>query len=113
MPDVPLSIAEIDERIAAIRENLTELTEQAAAYSGGAVEELTAQRIADQEAQLDLLTRQRDELTRPKSRGKKLEISVKQHMEVIRADGVTIRTSHPLETRPPKPPKPPHPPQPP
>jgi len=37
MPEIPLSIAEIDQRIAAIRENLTELTEQAAAYSGGAV----------------------------------------------------------------------------
>jgi hypothetical protein len=53
MPEPSLTLAEIDERIAAVRENLTELTEQAAAYSGGAVEELTAQRIADQEAQLD------------------------------------------------------------
>jgi hypothetical protein len=92
MPEIPLSIAEIDQRIATIRENLTELTEQAAAYSGGAVEELTARRIADQEAQLDLLTRQRDELTRSKSRVKKLEISVKQYMEVIGADGVHIGT---------------------
>src|SRR5258708_9831267 len=92
MPDIPLGSAEIDQRIAAIRENLTELTEQAAAYSGDAVEELTARRIADQEAQLDLLTRQRDELTRSKSRVKKLEISVKQHMEVIGADGVHIGT---------------------
>ena len=92
MPEIPLSIAEIEQRIAAIRENLTELTEQAAAYSGGAVEELTARRIADQEAQLDLLTRQRDELTRSKSRVKKLEISVKRHMEVIGADGVHVGT---------------------
>jgi hypothetical protein len=97
MPEIPLSIAEIDQRIAAIRENLTELTEQAAAYSGGAVEELTAQRIADQEAQLDLLTKQRDELTRSKSRVKKLEISVKQHMEVIGADGVHIGTVDRIE----------------
>jgi hypothetical protein len=72
MPDIPLTLAEIDQRIAAIRENLTELTEQAAAYSGGAVEELTAQRIADQEAQLDLLTKQRDELTRSRPRVGKL-----------------------------------------
>ncbi len=92
MAEITLSIAEIDQRIAAIRENLTELTEQAAAYSGGAVEELNAQRIADQEAQLDLLTRQRDEFTRPQSRVKKLEISVKQHMEVIGADGVHVGT---------------------
>ena len=92
MPDIPLSIAEIDQRIAAIRENLIELIEQAAAYSGGAVEELTAQRIADQEAQLDLLTKQRDDLTRPRPRVKRFEISVKQHMEVIGADGVHIGT---------------------
>ena len=67
MPDPSLNLAEIEQRIAAVRENLTELTEQAAAYSGAAVEELTAQRIANQEAQLDLLTRQRDELLRKKA----------------------------------------------
>jgi hypothetical protein len=67
MPDIPLTLAEIDERITAIRENLIELTEQAAAYSGGAVEELNAQRIADQEAQLELLLRQRDELLQQSS----------------------------------------------
>jgi hypothetical protein len=92
MPDIPLTLAEIDQRIAAIRENLTELTEQAAAYSGAAVEELTAQRIADQEAQLDLLTKQRDELTRSRPGYRKPEISVRQHMEVIGADGVHIGT---------------------
>ena len=62
MPHSSLTLAEIEERFAAVRENLTELTEQAAAYSGGAVEELNAQRIADQEAQLDLLTKRRDQL---------------------------------------------------
>jgi len=72
MPEPSLSLAEIEERIAAVRENLTELTEQAAAYSGAAVEELTAQRIADQEAQLDLLSKQRDQLLQRKpSLGKK------------------------------------------
>jgi hypothetical protein len=71
MPETTLNLAEIEERIAAVRENLTELTEQAAAISGGAVEELTAQRIADQEAQLERLTKQRDELLqrRPPHRG--------------------------------------------
>ena len=62
MPDASLSLAEIEERIAAVRENLTELTEQSAAVSGAAVEELNAQRIADQEAQLDRLTKLRDQL---------------------------------------------------
>ena len=72
MPHPSLTLAEIDERIAAVRENLTELTEQAAAYSGATVEELTAQRIADQEAQLDLLSKQRDQLLQRKpSPGKK------------------------------------------
>ena len=91
MTDLPLNLAQIEERISAIRENLLELEEQAAAYSGGAVEELNAQRIADQEAQLELLTRQRDELLQRKPRPG-LKISIKQHMEVIGADGVHIGT---------------------
>jgi hypothetical protein len=91
MTDLPLNLAQIEERIAAIRENLTELEEQAAAYSGGAVEELNAQRIADQEAQLELLTRERDELLQRKPRPG-LKMSIKQHMEVIGADGVHIGT---------------------
>jgi hypothetical protein len=36
MPDILPRIAEIDDRIAAVRENLRELVEQAAAYSGAA-----------------------------------------------------------------------------
>ena len=64
MPGIPLNIAEIDERIAALRENLRELVEQAAAYSGASDEDLTSRRIAEQEAELDLLTRQRDKLAR-------------------------------------------------
>jgi len=55
-------IAELDQQIAAVRENLRELVEQAAAYSGGADEELAANRIADQQALLDRLTQQRDKL---------------------------------------------------
>jgi hypothetical protein len=94
MPDIPLTLAQIEERIAAIRENLTELTEQAAAYSGAAVEELNAQRIADQEAQLDPLIRWRDELRerKPRPGAKRVETSIKPHMEVIGADGVHIGT---------------------
>jgi len=38
MPDFPLSLIEIERRIAAIRGNLRELEEQAAAISGAAVE---------------------------------------------------------------------------
>lgn len=55
-------IAELDERIAEVRDNLRELVEQAAAYSGAADDELASQRIADQEALLDRLTKERDAL---------------------------------------------------
>ena len=67
VPESLLNIAEIDDRIAAVRENLRGLVEQAAAYSGAADEELVSRRIADQEAQLELLTKQRDRLSPPKS----------------------------------------------
>ena len=63
MPDIPLNIAEIEKRIAAKRENIRELIEQAAAYSGAADEELSSRRIAEQEAELELLMRQRDKLS--------------------------------------------------
>lgn len=64
MPDMLTTIAEIDGRIAALRENLRELIEQAAAYSGAADEELMSQRIVDQEAELARLMKQRDALAR-------------------------------------------------
>jgi hypothetical protein len=54
------TIEEIDERIATVRENLRQLVEQAAAYSGAADEELTSERISDQEAELDRLKQLRD-----------------------------------------------------
>ena len=43
------TIIELDERIAMIRENINELVEQAAAYSGAEDENRTADRIAEQE----------------------------------------------------------------
>jgi len=61
-PDIPRSIAEIDARIAIVRENLRQLIEQAAADSGAADEELMAQRIAEQEALLESLKKRRAEL---------------------------------------------------
>jgi len=45
------------------RVRLRELVEQAAAYSGAADEELISRRIAEQEAELNCLTRQCDELS--------------------------------------------------
>ena len=62
MADNQSNIAELDEQIAEVRDNLRELVEQAAAYSGAADDELASQRIADQEALLDRLTKERDAL---------------------------------------------------
>jgi hypothetical protein len=67
MPDGLLTITEIDARIAAVRENIRELIEQAAAYSGAADEELMSRRISDQEAELELLTQQREKLQRSRA----------------------------------------------
>jgi chromosome segregation ATPase len=58
------SIAEIESRIAALRENLRQLVEQAAADLGAADEELISERIAQQQAQLELLTQERDAMAR-------------------------------------------------
>lgn len=51
--------AEIDARIAIARNNLRDLVEQAASYSGAADEERMSQRIADQEAKIEALKKQR------------------------------------------------------
>lgn len=67
MSDILLTIPEIDSRIAAIRENLRELIEQATAFSGAADEERTSDRIAEQEEELERLMKQRDALAQQKS----------------------------------------------
>lgn len=55
-----LSPADLDDRIAILRDNIRQLTEQAAALSGAADEERGADRIAQQQAELDDLIKQRD-----------------------------------------------------
>jgi hypothetical protein len=62
MPTEILSLAELDQRLAIVRDNLRELVEQAAAYSGAADEDLSSSRIADAEAKLEQLTQQREAL---------------------------------------------------
>jgi uncharacterized small protein (DUF1192 family) len=57
-----LSREELDDRIAILRDNLRQLNEQAAALSGAANEERAADRIADQQAELDRLIAQREAL---------------------------------------------------
>lgn len=57
-----LSLAELDERIAEVRDNIRELTEQAAALSGAGDEARAADRIAEQELRLAELLNQREAL---------------------------------------------------
>jgi predicted mannosyl-3-phosphoglycerate phosphatase (HAD superfamily) len=59
-----LTLTELDERIAAIRENLRELTEQTAADSGAGNDDLNSDRIAEQEKELADLTERREVLLR-------------------------------------------------
>ena len=65
MPTEILSLAELDERLSIVRDNLRDLVEQAAAYSGGEDEERNSSRIAEQEAKLEELTKQREALLQP------------------------------------------------
>ena len=59
-----MTLAELDERIAIVRENLRELTEQAAADSAAGDDDLSQTRIAEQEQELARLTELRDALPR-------------------------------------------------
>ena len=62
MPKQSANVAEIESQISAVRDNIRELVEQAAGYSGAADEELISRRIAEQEVLLDKLKKQRDSL---------------------------------------------------
>lgn len=63
MPD-ETALDEIDREIALVRDNLRQLTEQAAAFSGARDEELAADRIAAQEARLAILLKRREGLSK-------------------------------------------------
>ncbi|MEW6645418.1 MAG: hypothetical protein AB1586_33315 [Pseudomonadota bacterium] len=56
------SLAELDRRIAIVRDNIRQLVEQAAAVSGGNNEALVADRITQQTEELERLTKAREEL---------------------------------------------------
>jgi sugar-specific transcriptional regulator TrmB len=58
----PTELREIERRIQSVEENLRQLQEQATALSGAADEERIANRIADQEAKLAALLKQREDL---------------------------------------------------
>ena len=57
-----LSRSELDDRIAILRDNIRQLIEQAAAYSGAEDEDRSADRIAQQTQELETLIKQRDSL---------------------------------------------------
>ena len=59
-----LSLPALNDRIAIVRDNIRQLTEQAAGSSGAANEERTAERIAQQQDELDALIRERDSRTK-------------------------------------------------
>ena len=54
------ALEELDQRIAVARDNLRELTEQAAAFSGAEDEALSEERIARQQELLATLLKQRE-----------------------------------------------------
>jgi hypothetical protein len=58
----PLLRSELDQRIAIVRDNIRQLIEQAAAFSGAGDEARNADRIAEQTEELDRLVKQRDAL---------------------------------------------------
>ena len=61
-PMATTSLVELDELIAIVRDNIRELTEQAAALSGAGDETRVADRIADQERRLAELLGERESL---------------------------------------------------
>jgi hypothetical protein len=56
------SLSELEQRIAMIRDNIRQLVEQAAAFSGAEDEARNADRIAQQTEELERLVKQRDAL---------------------------------------------------
>ncbi|MDO8874915.1 MAG: hypothetical protein Q8M24_22430 [Pseudolabrys sp.] len=63
--DTSISRPDLDDRIAIARDNIRQLTEQATGSSGAADEERTANRIAEQQDELDRLLKQREALDKP------------------------------------------------
>ena len=59
-----LSLAELENRIAIARDNIRQLIEQAAAASGQSNEERISDRLAQQNAELEALSKARDALSK-------------------------------------------------
>ena len=60
--DPSLSLDQIEDRIAITRDNIRQIVEQAAAQSGAGDEERNADRLAQQQEELEALIKQRDEM---------------------------------------------------
>lgn len=60
--DNSLSVPELNNRIAVLRDNIRQLVEQAAASSGAQDDERTSSRMAQQQEELDRLLKARDAL---------------------------------------------------
>ena len=58
--DNSLSLPELNDRIAVLRDNIRQLVEQASASSGAQDEERTSERIALQQEELERLVKERD-----------------------------------------------------
>jgi hypothetical protein len=57
-----LSLTELDDRMAIVRDNIRQLIEQAAAASGERNEERVSERLTQQNAELEALSKARDAL---------------------------------------------------
>jgi len=66
-----VSLADLDKRIAIVRGNIRQLIEQAAGSSGAGDEARTADRLAQQQDELNALIKQRDLLVEQRDAGKK------------------------------------------
>jgi uncharacterized small protein (DUF1192 family) len=58
-----LSLTELDDRMAIVRDNIRQLIEQAAAASGERNEERVSERLTQQNAELEALSKARDALS--------------------------------------------------
>jgi hypothetical protein len=67
----PLSLPELEDRIAILRDNIRQLTEQAAAASGEQNEARAADRISQQSEELQRLVKARDDLQKREAQARK------------------------------------------
>jgi hypothetical protein len=72
-----LSLDELQDRIAIVRDNIRQLVEQAVAFSGAEDEARNANRIAEQSDELQQLIKQRDAML--KQRKRKQAVIAPQH----------------------------------